>query len=131
MDGLLSALIPFAQDQLGKRGSFLPFGAALEASGSVRLVMSNSDDANGAIAILTEQLSQGAAAGAIRAAGVCVDATPREPVQTDAIQVSLEHADADPVTVYLPYRKRRLRGVEFGEIIGSRGERRIFPETPG
>ncbi len=37
MDGVLDQLNRFAQDQLGKRGSFLPFGAAVQmtATGSM------------------------------------------------------------------------------------------------
>jgi hypothetical protein len=69
-----------------------------------------------------------AAAGQIRAAGLCYDVRirDRDGNATDAIAVSLEHNAGDTVRVLMPYSKGRLRGFEFGDIAAERGERRVF-----
>ena len=46
--------------------------------------------------------------------------------KTDAIKTWLEHADNDPVEVFLPYSKKRLRGFAFGELFAQSGTPRIF-----
>ena len=48
---------------------------------------------------------------------------------TDAVGAFLEHTDAEPVEVYLPYERRRLRGYSFGELWARAGERRVFIEA--
>jgi hypothetical protein len=56
----------------------------------------------------------------------CFDARLPERDNTDAIQVSLEHPSARTHDVLLPYRPQRLRGVKYGELFATPGERRIF-----
>jgi hypothetical protein len=69
-----------------------------------------------------------AAAGQIRAAGLCYDVRirDRDGNATDAIAVSLEHMAGDTVRVLMPYSKARFRGFKFGDIAAERGERRVF-----
>ena len=43
--------------------------------------------------------------------------------------VALEHAEADPVNVYLPYKHRRPRTIEYGELFTSMGERRVVVDA--
>ena len=45
---------------------------------------------------------------------------------TDAVKVAIEHEGGDPVEVFLPYAKRRLRGVEYGELFAQSGTARVF-----
>jgi hypothetical protein len=45
---------------------------------------------------------------------------------TDAIRTSIEHAESDPVEVFLPYSKNRMRGFEFGEFFAQGGTPRVF-----
>jgi len=45
----------------------------------------------------------------------------------DAIQVAMEHEDSIPVSVILPYSKRRFRNsLDFGELRAEAGTRRIW-----
>jgi hypothetical protein len=58
-------------------------------------------------------LARSAASGEIRAAAICADVRitpPESGDQTDAIRTSIEHADGDPVEVFMPYAKTRMRG---------------------
>ena len=78
-------------------------------------------------------LTAEAASGAIRAAGVCADALvipPGAQTKTDALRADLEHVAADPVQVFLPYRKNRLRGYEFGELFAQAGSRHLHFANP-
>ena len=55
---------------------------------------------------LDEGLGERAADGAIRASGIAADVTLTDPDSgetTDAVQVELDHADADAVDIYVPY----------------------------
>ena len=52
---------------------------------------------------------------------------PGETRKSAAILVTIEHADADPVDVVLPYSKPRFRrSVEYGEQFAEPGARKIF-----
>jgi hypothetical protein len=64
----------------------------------------------------------------IRASGIAanVRATDPEGRETDAVNVALEHSDAEPVSVFLPYERKRLRGIEYGELFATSSERRVF-----
>ena len=78
------------------------------------------------IDLLYQGVADRAQGGEIRASGVCFDVRLRERDDTDAIQVSLEHASAEPVNVFLPYKRQRLGGVKYGQLFATSGESRIF-----
>jgi hypothetical protein len=78
------------------------------------------------IELLYQRLADRARSGEIRASGVCFDVRLPERDNSDAIQVSLENASAEPVNVFLPYRRQRLHGVKYSELFATPGERRIF-----
>jgi hypothetical protein len=66
--------------------------------------------------------------GGLQAVAICYDgrvAVEGEP-KKDAITVFLEHSDGDCVTVYLPYRKRKLRGYVYEDVIATAAEPRVF-----
>jgi len=44
---------------------------------------------------------------------------------TDAVQLELDHADADAVDVYVPYESAE-GGVKFGELVAAQGREPIF-----
>jgi hypothetical protein len=133
MDSLLEALLSVAQQALEKRGEFYPVGAAVDSDGQIRLVAADVDGEHPESLAVIEGLYAGlgkqAAAGEIRGAAVCADVLITPPGQsnkTDAISVSIEHVDGDPVEVLLPYARRRLRGPEYGELFAQAGSRRVF-----
>ena len=81
---------------------------------------------------LYEVLSRSAASGEIRAAGICADVRitpPGSGDQTDAIRASIEHAQSDPVEVFMPYAKKRMRGFEFGDLFAQAGTPRVFARS--
>ncbi|HEU5066069.1 MAG TPA: hypothetical protein VFT86_09395 [Gaiellaceae bacterium] len=43
----------------------------------------------------------------------------------DAIRVGIEHAEAEPVFVFLPYAKKCLRGIDYGELFAVPGESHV------
>ena len=130
MDALLDALIRFAQEMLAKRGAFFPFAAAVTDTGAVEMVGGYTGEerppSQAVIDLLYQGLADRARGGEIRASGVCFDVRLTGRDNTDAIQVSLENASAEPVNVFLPYKRQRLGGVKYGQLFATSGERRIF-----
>jgi hypothetical protein len=123
MDVLLNFLLPYARDQLEQNGDFVPTGATLSEGGTVSAVNAGTDDARASsdvvVAALTEAIRREAEAGAVRACGVVDTARvprPGMPEMTDAIRVRIDHTAADPVHVFMPFRKRRMRGYEFDQL---------------
>jgi hypothetical protein len=136
MDSLLTACIELAQRLLEEHGEFYPFGHAIQADGRLELVSSfveaddDRPDSAELLDLLCDGLAEMAKDGRIRASAVCADVRVRrsgESEARDAIQVAVEHRDADPVAVLMPYVKKRLGGFEFDELTASAAERRVFP----
>jgi hypothetical protein len=133
LDNLLSACIPFAQQMLGKHGTFFPFGATMSLTGEIGFGAAY-DDKPGIsaqeIADLTlEAFRAGARAGEYKAIALCVDVrvdAPDGSGKTDAIRVTLEERDGEAVNVFMPYQKRLLRGIAYGEIFGSVADHSVF-----
>jgi hypothetical protein len=44
---------------------------------------------------------------------------------TDAVQVELDHADAEPVDVYVPYESAP-DGIKFGDLVAAAGREPVF-----
>lgn len=64
-----------------------------------------------------------------KAVGICYDVLiipPSETKKTDAIEVDIEYADGEAVTVCLPYKKSWFGKVHYGQIFASRADSRIF-----
>ena len=130
MDALLDPLIRFAQETLARHGEFYPFAAVMTSTGAVEMVgeeaVEEDPSSQALIDVIYRALADRSRGGGIRALGVCFDVRLPDRGNTDAIQVSLEHASSDPVNVYLPYERTRLRGTEYGELFATPGERRVF-----
>jgi hypothetical protein len=134
LNRLLNALIPYAQQMLNQQAQFLPFAGAIGATGEVEMIggypgdhFSTSQDVRD---LLLERLRQGARDGKFRAAALCCDMRMRraegeEP--SEAISVSLEHADGTVVTIYMPYVRQPNGYVEYGEMYSAAAAARIFP----
>ena len=129
MDALLDALIRLAQ-QLQEKHGFHPFGGSVNSRGEVSIdgayTGGEHPEPQEVIQVLYGGLTEQAQREDIRAAGVCTDVRLSEPIQSDAISVSLEPVDAEPIVVNLPYKRRRFRGFEYGDIVATPGERRAF-----
>ena len=132
LETLLDPLLGFAQDMLRKHGEFFPFGNVMTSDGEVSLLGADSGSehppSQEVIDLLVGGLRVRAAAGEIKAAGICYDVRIRgaDGKTTDAIAVALEHRAGDVVTVFVPYSKGRFTGMKFGELSAAPGERRVF-----
>ena len=70
---------------------------------------------------------------AIRASGIAADVTLTDPDSgetTDAVQVELDHADADAVDIYVPTR-RAGDEIKFGELVAAEGREPVFADASG
>lgn len=126
LDELVDFLLSFAEEQLRAHGEFHPFAGKITTRGDLVPVAVDMGDhelpdpdvvIDALIAALRDDPD-------VRATGICFDVTLEE--GTDAARVDLEHREADPVAVCLPYRRGRLRGLRFGEIFAAPGPGRIF-----
>lgn len=133
-NALLDFLFEFARQELTKDGEFFPFAATMGEDGQIAALAIDLGDDQPDNSLLAEQLAaimnEQASSGTIKASGVCLDvrvsADPDTDAMTDAVQAKLEHRDGDAVSVFLPYEKKRLRGVQFGEIFATAGEASVF-----
>jgi hypothetical protein len=132
LDTLLDPLLRFAQEMLQKHGEFFPIGNVMALDGSVSMIGTDVGADRPPSAEVIDALVAGmrakAAAGEIRAVGICYDVRIRDAdgKATDAIAVGLEHRGGDAATVFMPYSKGRFSGLKFGQLSGAPGERRVF-----
>jgi hypothetical protein len=133
LDNLLSACIPFAQQMLTKHGTFFPFGCTMTPTGEINLAASYDDKpdigASEIAELLLEGFRAGARSGEHNAVALCVDVhvdAPDGSGKTDAIRVTLEENEGEAVNVFMPYRKRLLRGIQYGEIFASAADKSVF-----
>jgi hypothetical protein len=128
---LLNYLLPFAEEKLNREGEFYPYAAMVAADGEVKKVGAaegESPDVGDLLIALHQELRELAADGSIRASGIAADVTLTDPdsgVTRDAVQLELDHADADAVDVYVPY-ERKGEGVTFGDLVAAAGRERVF-----
>ena len=135
LDKLLSTLLPFAKKMLEEYGDFHPFGAQIEADGSVQMVGADSGEgfpeALELIDLLQQSFREAAHTRTIIAAGICMDVrviVPGRSEKTDAIQVRFEHTMAEAVDIFLPYSKAQ-NDVIYGEMFTRLTQTMIFIEN--
>jgi hypothetical protein len=136
IEELLNYLLPFAERQLNEAGEFYPYAAMVSADGELRSVTAATGEepevAELLVALHAELRSQ-AADGSIRASGIAADVTLTDPDSgetTDAVQIELDHADGDPVDVYVPY-ETATDGVKFGDPVSAGGREPVFSAAAG
>jgi hypothetical protein len=129
---ILNFMLPYAEQMLSEHGEFYPYAAALDAEGQLNAlgadVNDDSADVGEVLLALHEGLRERAAEGAIRASGIAADVTLTDPDSgetTDAVQVELDHADADPVDIFVPY-ETQPEGIKFGELVAAEGREPVF-----
>jgi hypothetical protein len=133
IDTLLNAVLPFAQQMLGKYGEFYPIGASMNAAGEVGLVgvmpESEHPEAQEIIDLLMAQLVDDARKREIRGSAICFDGSaipPGQSAKSDAICAHLEHASGICVAAFLPYRKEISGEVTYGELFAGELKPQIF-----
>jgi hypothetical protein len=133
-DGLWNVLLPFARQMLEEYGEFHPFGASMGDDGTITMVGAKVEGQDFPKAIdLIEALEatfyDEAERGTIRASGICMDVrvvVAGATEKSDAVQASLEHSEAEPINVFLPYTKDSLGAIQYGTIFASTAEPKIF-----
>jgi hypothetical protein len=132
IEEILNFLLPFAEQMLKKEGEFYPYAATMAADGEVAAVAIYEGDENpdvgDLLVTLHDQLREQAAEGAIRASGIAADVTLTDPDSgetSDAVQVQLDHVDAEAVDIYAPYEKEP-DGIKFGELVAAEGREPVF-----
>jgi hypothetical protein len=129
---LLNFLLPYAERMLSEHGEFYPYAAALDSDGELNAVGTDLDDDSPDVGEVLLALHQGlrerAAEGEIRASGIAADVTLTDPDSgetTDAVQVELDHAEADAVDIFVPY-ETEAEGIKFGELVAAEGREPVF-----
>jgi len=129
---LMNAVLPFAEEMLGRHGEFFPFGGAMRPSGEIMSVAGYDGREHppslDIIRLIKEAFVQGATQQTYKATALVYDvriALPGDGVKSDAIAVSLNHRDNYSVIVMFPYT---LRGTEvlIGEAMAEAGEGDVF-----
>jgi hypothetical protein len=129
---ILNFLLPYAEQMLNQHGEFYPYAAALDSDGELNAVGpgfdDDSPDVGETLIALHQGLRERAAEGAIRASGIAADVTLTDPDSgetTDAVQVELDHADADAVDIFVPYETEG-EGIKFGDLVAAEGREPVF-----
>ena len=119
LQALSSPLFEFAEQQVRKRGSFVPFGAGLTKDGEVSLHAASSGEdivsSSAILPLLHEGLRSAVREHALAAVGVCewVNITREGSQKSDAVKVLVEHERGLTVAFYVPCRRRLFRGWQF------------------
>ncbi|MFT3887734.1 MAG: hypothetical protein QM713_06180 [Arachnia sp.] len=129
LDGLLGPALEFAQQQLDKRGEFHPYAVVVDVAGQQRMVMadiaSNPPASADLITRLIAALSEDR--DSLRAAAIVADVRLPE-TGSDAVRVTLEHAEHVALSVFLPYRRRWLgRRIDYGDLQAGAAAALIWP----
>jgi hypothetical protein len=132
-EDLMNAVLPFAEELLGRYREFHPFGGTMATSGEISHVGGWTGDehppASEVIALLESGFRQGAARGEYRATALVVDIRTIPPGRSgkqDAVAVRLDHRDAYSVQVILPYSFGPSGDLLLEEPFAIKGEGRIF-----
>ena len=134
VDGLIDAALPFALEQLRRRGAFVPYAITIDHDGAERMhftepptdeeIVLGSDAVAHYDAIFRELREE------IRAAALVIDIWMDDGVDgeyTDAVRCRIEHEEGLAIEVIQPYRLRRFkRPPLLGEGFGEEGERLIW-----
>jgi hypothetical protein len=126
LDRLLNSLLPFAQQMLARHGEFYPLGSVMTTTGelvaSAVYESAENPPSQQIIDALTHAFRAQAAAGEIRAAGICCDmriTLPGQASKSDAIVVSLEHQSGEAIDCGLPYKKGWFGRVQYGALFAT------------
>ena len=130
---LISAVLPPAQAMIKDLGGFIPFGAMVTKTGETQLAGGTGDSTQWTteeiIAMYQEGFRDGVKLGFYRAGVLCVDVRvtiPEKLDKTDALHFLLEHENAPPLSVFLPYEKNFDDEIEFGQMFATPGEAKVF-----
>lgn len=129
LNALYNEARSFAEYMLLAHGEFIPFGVSISSDGKIAQVAgdlgTNHPKSAEIIEFLQSSFAQAAALGAIRAAGICLDAyvvPPGEKQKTDAICTRLAHVSGETVEVFVPYSRDGLGAFQLGHPFAAAGD---------
>ncbi|HKC27634.1 MAG TPA: hypothetical protein VKB75_06445 [Jatrophihabitans sp.] len=127
LDGLLNAVLPFAEQTLAKHGELFPFGAGVDVGGQVAMLAADPElGEHPASNQVLDALYQGARAEAASRRAVAFVADVRANVG-DALRIELAHREGVALVLLIPYSRTRFtKKMTLGQMSGGAGERRIF-----
>lgn len=129
LDDLLSPALGFAQQQLDEHGEFYPYAVVVDSDGQQRMIAADtgSDRPASADLITTLIATLSDERDSLRAAAIVADVRVAE-LSSDAVRVTLEHAERVALTVLLPYKRRRFgRSVDYGDLQAGAAAAFIWP----
>ncbi len=130
VDVLLNESLPFGQRMLEEHGEFFPYAVAMSASGEVEIFGAQiGPDENPPSGKVLDVLYEGLRSrrDSIRAAAVVSDVVVREPGETEASRIEIEHREGVALTVLLPYEKAsHPRRVRYGDLQAMPASRRVW-----
>ena len=137
IDLLLRVVTRLAQKQLEK-GGFIPFGAVLGANREIQLLMpggwkkdSTRDEVEN---YWYAELRKHAAKDDCRCACFCADVG--VPIESGenllAVNVYIEHPQAEAANIFYPYSQNSASHVEFGQTVTVKTDHHVFsnPQSP-
>lgn len=135
-DEILSFAVAHTKKQIEKLGSFLPFVAAIDASGELHCYAGETRERDGnagkILALLLDGLAKSISDGKDRAAGVCSHVLVTRPdtgVQADAVKFTLDDTDGEAMDCYLPFR-RTGQGYVYREMFAIPCGTPLFRKLP-
>jgi hypothetical protein len=123
----------FAFQQIEKHGDFIPFAVVIGGDGGLRFVALGEDQVQDGgqkdMEKVRKILRAGAKKGEYNVTAVVSDVRVRLEKSgevTDAIRVEVEHAEDEPITCILPYRKKKKAVEQHIDPYLEPGERVVF-----
>jgi hypothetical protein len=127
LDGLFGAVLPFAEQTLGKSGQLYPFGARLTIDRQVTIL--GGDPGLGEhpdSLVVLDVLYRGAVEHAVESRAFAFVADVRAN-GGDAVRVEVEHRAGVALVLLVPYTRSRLRkAVTLGQMSVSAGNPKIW-----
>jgi hypothetical protein len=122
LDGLLNAVIGFAEQTLLEHGGLSPFGASVATDGDIGIMaVDTGEDGSD-----PEQTLADLRAAARKDAAAFVSAVLLED-DTEALRIEMEHREGVTFEIFLPYaRDTSTQEVTFGEMNTTDGEARVW-----
>ena len=120
---------------LRQHGDFYPFGATIGQDGTIALIQTplgedeEIPDSRELVHMLYQGLRDQALRGEIRGGAVCTNVSMRpegSDEETDAVRVSLDHAQHEPLDVFQPYAIEPNKDVLYGEVLAVVADPRVF-----
>lgn len=130
LDGLLNAVLPFAEQTLAKYGEMFPFGAAVSAEGQIEMMAADPGQGDQPpSAEIVDLLHEAAreSAGTLRAVAFVADVRIE---RGDAIRIELEHREGTSLALVIPYTRSRFsKTISLGQMSGGAGESRLWSDS--